>query len=103
MGRISEQFSGAVTALRNRLAISRISTAFPKTTRFVAARFSRSELLGLRLTIGIAIGGVFLFLFLAVVQDLLATDPLVQADLRVMSLLQVFRAPTFDRAMLFVT
>ncbi len=103
MARLSEQLRTALIALRNNPTFRRILAANPTVVRFVAARFSRSELLGLRLTIGIAIGGVFLFLFLAVVQDLLATDPLVQADLRVMSLLQVLRAPTFDRAMLFVT
>jgi membrane-associated phospholipid phosphatase len=75
----------------------------PGVARFAAARFSRSKLLGVRLTIGVAIGGVFLFLFLAVVQDLLATDPLIRSDLRVMSLLQVLRSPPFDRVMLLVT
>ena len=93
----------ALTALRNRPTVDRILAANPRLTRFVEARFRRSELYGLRLTLGVALAGAFLFLFLAVVQDLIATDPLVQADLRVMSLLQVLRSPTFDRVMLFVT
>jgi membrane-associated phospholipid phosphatase len=101
--RFSARVRGALIALRNNPTVDRILAAHPSVARFVVGRFSRSELLGLRLTVGVAIGGIFLFLFLAVVQDLLATDPLVQADLRIMSLLQVYRSPTFDQVMLFVT
>jgi hypothetical protein len=103
MGRPSERLRVALIALRNHPTVERMLAPTAGVARFVQARFSRSELLGLRLTIGVAIGGVCLFLFLAVVQDLLATDPLVQADLRVMSLLQVLRSPPFDGVMLLVT
>jgi len=86
MGRPSERLRAALTARRNHPTVERMRVAHPGVVRFVAARFSRTGLFGLRLTIGVAIGGVFLFLFLAIVQDLLATDPLVRSDLRVMSL-----------------
>ena len=95
MGRSAERLRVAFITLRRQPIVERMLTAYPRLTRFVEARFNGDELLGLRLTIRVAIAGVFLFLFLAVAQDLIATDPLVQSDLRVMSLLQVFRSPKF--------
>ncbi len=66
-------------------------------------RLSAAEPLGLRLTVGVAIFLLFLFLFFATVEDLISKDPLVKADLRIVSLVQIFRASSFDNLMLFIT
>lgn len=83
--------------------IERLLAAYPRMRRFVVLRLSPAEPFGLRLTIGVAVSLVFLFLFFATVEDLVSKDPLVKADLRIVSLVQIFRAPSFDNLMLFVT
>jgi membrane-associated phospholipid phosphatase len=100
MGRSAERLRVTLTALRRNPTFDRLLAS--RLTGIVEARFRRNPF-GLQLTIGIAGAGLFLFLFLAVVQDLIATDPLVQSDLRVMSLLQGLRSPAFDQVMVFVT
>jgi len=42
-------------------------------------------------------------LFLSVVEDLISNDPLVVADLRLLSLVQMFRSPHLNTFMLFLT
>ncbi|CAN7720235.1 LssY C-terminal domain-containing protein [Phyllobacterium sp. LjRoot231] len=66
-------------------------------------RFSTNEPFGLRLTIGVALSVIFLWLFLSVVEDLISNDPLVVADLRLVSLVQMFRNPHLNTVMLFLT
>jgi undecaprenyl-diphosphatase len=71
--------------------------------RFVGNRFRRDYPLGLNLTIGVLVTLVFLSIFAGIVQDLIAKDPLVRADLRVLSLVQTLRSPVLDQVMLFIT
>lgn len=90
-------------AIRHDPEIERLLAAHPRVWRFLVQRLSPTEPLGLRLTVGVAVSLVFLFLFFATVEDLIARDPLVEVDLRIVSLVQIFRAPPFDNLMLFVT
>ena len=57
----------------------------------------------LPLAFGLVIAAVCWFAFFGVVQDYIAGDPLIQADLRVISFLQTLREPAFDQVMLFLT
>ncbi len=92
-----------LTAIRHDPEVERLLAAYPNAWHFISRRFSREEPFGVRLTIGAAISFVFLYLFLGIVEDLIFKDPLVKSDLRVMSLLQIFRASAFDHVMLFFT
>lgn len=91
------------TAIRHDPEIERLIAAHPRAWRFLVTRFDRAEPFGLRLTIGTAISIFILFLFFGVVEDLISKDPLVEADLRIVSLVQMFRAPPFDRITVFIT
>ena len=57
----------------------------------------------LPLAFGLVIAAVCWFAFFGVVQDYIAGDPLIQADLRVISFLQTLREPAFNQVMLFLT
>jgi membrane-associated phospholipid phosphatase len=96
-------FRSVSTAIRHDPEVERLLATYPRAWRFLVKRFSRAEPFGLRLTIGIAISIFLLILFFGVVQDLISQDPLVEADLRIVSLVQIFRAPSFDRIMVFST
>ena len=91
------------TAIRNIPMVQRFIDAHPRLWKFVSERFRRDKPLGLRLTFGLACSFFFLFVFFGIVQDLIANDPLARADLRVLTLLQTYRAPAFDHVMLFIT
>ncbi len=92
-----------LTATRHDPEVERLITTHPRAWQFLVGRFDRTEPFGLRLTIGVAISSFFLFFFFGVVEDLISRDPLVEADLRIVSLVQMFRAPAFDRIMVFIT
>ncbi|MER8420706.1 LssY C-terminal domain-containing protein [Mesorhizobium sp. M1329] len=57
----------------------------------------------MRLTVGAALASVCLFFFLSVVQDLIANEAVVLADLRLLSLVQMYRTPGLSKVMLFLT
>ena len=100
---IRSLFQSISRAVRHDPEVERLLTAHPAALRFLTQRLSPKEPLGLRLTIGVTVSLVFLLLFFSTVEDLIAKDPLVKADLRVVSLVQIFRAPPFDNLMLFIT
>ena len=58
---------------------------------------------GLRLALGLLVAALGWFAFFGVVQDFIAGDPLVRADIRVISFLQTLRTPGFNEVMLFFT
>ena len=75
----------------------------PRLTRFIKNRLTPDERFGLYLTIGVIITGFFVYLFFGVVQDFFGNDPLIQSDLRLINLVQIFRTPQFTNVMLFFT
>lgn len=75
----------------------------PRLVQFVRRRLTPDEKFGLYLTIGSAVTFFFIYVFFGVVIDLIGQKALSRADLRVINLLQIFRAPTFNEVMLFVT
>ncbi len=96
-------FRSVSIAIRRDPEVERLLAAHPRAWRFLVKRLNHAEPFGLRLTIGVAISIFLLILFFGIVQDLISRDPLVEADLRIVSLVQIFRAPAFDRIMVFIT
>jgi undecaprenyl-diphosphatase len=90
-------------AIREDPEVKRFREAHSRLIGFIGNRFRRDYAFGLTLTIGLLITFVFLSIFAGIVQDLIATDPLVRADLRVLTLIQTLRSPALDQVMLFMT
>jgi len=90
-------------AISNDPEIRKIVARHPRFVAFVRSRISIDEKFGLYLTVGFFVTAVFLFFFLAALEDLLFQDPLIRADLRIINSLQLFRSPTFNEVMLLIT
>jgi membrane-associated phospholipid phosphatase len=91
----------------DRLRTTRLSnwftTKFPRGSNLVAGRLLWSGPLGLKLTLGVAAAALCWFIFFGIVQDLVAGDPLIRSDLRVVTFLQTMRAPGLNAVMVFFT
>ncbi|MDP3948040.1 MAG: LssY C-terminal domain-containing protein [bacterium] len=90
-------------ALADDPGVRSLVTRYPRLFAFIRRRFTPDEKFGLYLTIGGLASGVFMLLFFGVVEDFMGQDVLIQSDLRIINLLQIFRTPLFSAAMLFVT
>jgi undecaprenyl-diphosphatase len=55
---------------------------YPRLRAFLAARFSRTEYLGLHLTVGLALSVAALWILAAIAEDVVTHDPLTNLDLR---------------------
>jgi len=75
----------------------------PRISSFVKNRLTPDEKFGLNLTVGAIIALFFVFLFFVIVQDLIGQEALIQADLRVINLVQIFRVAWFSKVMLVFT
>ena len=84
-------------------AVARLGTRFPRAAGFLSHRFNSGDPWGLPATLaGIAIGAG-LWVFLGIVQDLVAKDPLVILDIRLHNAAALFRTPAMTRLMLVIT
>jgi hypothetical protein len=90
-------------AIRSDPEVTHFLASHPRAVRFIANRFRRNYAFGLNLTLGLAVTLGFLIVFGGIVQDQIAGDPLVRADLRVLTLIQTLRSAILDQAMLFIT
>ena len=79
------------------------TSTFPRGSVFVAKRLSWSDPLGLKVTMGVVAAALCWFVFIGIVQDLIAGDPLIRSDLRVVTFLQTMRSPQFTAVMVFFT
>lgn len=75
----------------------------PRLFSFLKKRLTPDEKFGLYLTIGFVFAAYFIYLFFGVVLDTIGQQPLIQADLRIINLVQIFRSPLFNQAMLYIT
>lgn len=76
---------------------------YPRVFNFMARRLDRTEFRGLPLTL-LGISFVYLLiLFGGIVEDFLAGDPIVTADLNIANLLITFRTPHLTRFFLWIT
>ncbi len=96
-------FGSVKQALVENPDIKALVERHPRISQFLANRFDRGRFSGLTLTILSLFFFYTLIQFLGVVQSLLASDPIVAADLRLANLLSTFRTPGLDRFFLFVT
>lgn len=83
--------------------VRRLAAKHPKVFYWIKQRLTPDQEFGLHLTIGVLLTFVFIYFFFKILQDLIGVDPLVQSDLRFITLLQYFRNSTFNHVMLFCT
>jgi membrane protein DedA with SNARE-associated domain/membrane-associated phospholipid phosphatase len=76
---------------------ARIAARFPKSSRFVSARFARGEYLGLHLTIGFVLSVAGLWLFSGITEDIIHHDPLTRFDLAMLTWIRARSTPAGDR------
>jgi len=91
------------TAVQENREVGNLVKAHPAFFRFLANRLDQGRLTGLPYTI-LSLAVLFLVLLLAgVVEDLIASDPIVYADIRTAHLLAIFRTPGLTRFFAAVT
>jgi hypothetical protein len=86
--------------LENSSALKHLRASFPRLFDFLLTLISTARL---PMAFGLLVALVCWFAFFGVVQDYLAGDPLVRADLRVLSFLRTLREPAYNSVMLFFT
>lgn len=92
-----------VTAVKDNPDVKRIVKRHPKLFSFLKRRTNPNTVFGLFMTIGFLISLYFLYLFFGLAYDLVGNNILIQSDLRIVNLLQIFRTPAFSKFSLFVT
>jgi len=83
--------------------VKRILAKYPRFRNFLLRRLTPDERYGLVLTIGVIVTIYFAYLFFGVVMDYYGKDLIIQADLRILNLVQVLREPLFNKIMAFIT
>lgn len=83
--------------------VQKLVKRYPIFFGFIKTRTNRSSFSGLQLTL-IVVGFLYvLALFLGIIQDVLASDVIVAADLRIANLLEYFRSPEITKVFLWIT
>lgn len=93
----------AAKGIKNDPEIQKIKNRFPKTAKFLKKRLTPDEKFGLDFTIGSLTTLIFIYFFFGIVQDYIGQDPLIQSDLRLINVVQIFRTPLFSSIMIFFT
>lgn len=75
----------------------------PRLSYFIRRRFTPDEKFGLYLTLGGMITLFFLYVFYGLARDIVGQQFIIQTDLRIINLLQLFRNPMTNEFMLMVT
>ncbi len=100
---IRSVFSSISNAIKSNPDVQKLVKRYPKFFGFVKTRTSRKLFSGLPLTL-IVIGFVYvLSLFFGIIQDVLTSDTIVSADLRIANLLAYFRSPELTKVFLWIT
>lgn len=96
--------AGPLGALLARMpALSGLGRRFPRTVGFIERRFSPKDAWGLPATIALAVILVGLWLFIGVLHDVVAKDPLVTMDLRLHNAVPLFRTANMTSFMFWLT
>lgn len=90
-------------ALRNNEYVTGLFTRYPKFFSFLDRRFSRNTPYGFSFTTGSVVGLLLFFFFMGLAQDILAKDPFVEADFRIMNLIALLRTPETAQVFLLFT
>lgn len=83
--------------------IARIRSRYHRQLRWLLARLTPGEYLGLYLTLGLAVSVGCLWLLGGVAEDILAHDPIVQFDTRLANLLHSWATPAATAVFLVIT
>lgn len=81
----------------------RFAQRFPRSARFVVARFARGEYLGLHLTLGFLVSVAGLWLFAGVTEDVIHHDPLTKFDVSILTWIRDHSTPLGDSIFQFVS
>lgn len=91
------------SAISSNPDVQKLMKRYPRFFAFIKTRTNRKSFSGLPLTL-IVIGFVYvLSLFLGIIQDVLASEAIVSADLRIANLLEYFRSPELTKVFLWIT
>lgn len=90
-------------AIINDPGVRRFIERHPRLSYFIRRRFTPDEKFGLYLTAGSALTVFFLYLFFGLARDVIGQQSIIQADLRIINLLQLFRDPITNEFMLLIT
>lgn len=96
-------FKSITGGIKENAEIKLLADRYPRFFGFIRKRISPDSKFGLYLTIGGIFAFVFIFLFFNITDAVVGQGPLIQSDLRIINFLQIFRAPSFDNAMFFIT
>lgn len=100
---IRSVFSSIGNAISSNPDVQKLVKRYPIFFGFIKTRTNRTSFFGLPLTL-IVVGFVYvLTLFLGIIQDVLASDVIVVADLRIANLLEYFRSPELIKVFLWIT
>lgn len=80
-----------------------VQRRFPRAGRFVAARVTPGEYLGLHLTVGLLVSLASLWLFGAITEDVLHHDPLTTFDTTLLALIRAHATPPGDRIAVIIS
>lgn len=83
--------------------MQKLLNRYPRFFHFIRKRLTPNERFGLDLTVGIIITVFFGYLFFGVFRDIIGQKNLLESDLRIVNLIQIFRTPELSWAMLFIT
>lgn len=83
--------------------LQKLSRRYSRLFHFIKKRLTPDEAFGLHLTVGLAFTLLFVYYFFGVLESYIGQEALIQADLRIINLVQIFRTPAFNKVMLFVT
>lgn len=96
-------FSSIRGAIISNSDVQKLLKRHPRFFTFLGKRLDRASFSGLPMTL-ISIGFIYVFfLFLGMVQDIIASDQIVAADLRIDHLLAYFRSPELTKVFLWIT
>lgn len=100
---IRSVLSSVGNAISSNPDVQKLLKRYPIFFGFIKTRTNRTSFSGLPLTL-IVVGFVYvLALFLGIIQDVLASDAIVVADLRIANLLEYFRSPKLTKVFLWIT
>lgn len=96
-------FSSIKEAILSNEDVKKMIDNYPNLFRFLKRRFDRRKFTGMPLTILLIAFAYIFFLFIGVIEDVLSSDLIVQSDMRVVSLLRIFRHPFLVKIFLWIT
>ena len=99
----NEWFKDKYTSVISLSYIKTFIERHPALIEFIKERLSPGSYLGLHLTVGLVLSGIFVWIFGGITEDILNGDPIVEFDLWVLNNVLYFRAPAVTKFMVIFT